>query len=60
MALYYITDNGENIGLAQYIFAVLYLLTLLLVFNIYRKTQKVRVFCDSKCISILIYYINLI
>ena len=38
-ALYYITDHGTNIRLAQYIFAALYLWTIVLVFNIYRKTR---------------------
>ncbi|CDQ92009.1 unnamed protein product, partial [Oncorhynchus mykiss] len=40
-ALYYITNHGVNIRLAQYLFAVFYLLTLLLVFRIYHRTQKV-------------------
>jgi len=37
--LYYITDHGVNIRLAQYMFAALYLWTILLVFNIYQKTK---------------------
>ncbi|KAJ8021541.1 Dol-P-Man:Man(5)GlcNAc(2)-PP-Dol alpha-1,3-mannosyltransferase [Holothuria leucospilota] len=41
MALYYITDKGTDIRLAQYLFAVLYLATLLLVFRIFQKTKKV-------------------
>ncbi|KAL0966473.1 hypothetical protein UPYG_G00295700 [Umbra pygmaea] len=40
-ALYFITNHGLNIRLAQYLFAVLYLLTLLLVFRIYHRTKKV-------------------
>ncbi|XP_055766804.1 dol-P-Man:Man(5)GlcNAc(2)-PP-Dol alpha-1,3-mannosyltransferase-like [Salvelinus fontinalis] len=40
-ALYYITNHGVNIRLAQYLFAVFYLLTLLLVFRIYHRTKKV-------------------
>uniref|UniRef100_A0A3P8Y1M7 Dol-P-Man:Man(5)GlcNAc(2)-PP-Dol alpha-1,3-mannosyltransferase n=1 Tax=Esox lucius TaxID=8010 RepID=A0A3P8Y1M7_ESOLU len=40
-ALYYITNHGRNIRLAQYLFAVFYLLTLLLVFRIYHRTKKV-------------------
>lgn len=40
-ALYYITSRGVNIRLGQYIFAVLYLITLLLVFRIYCRTKKV-------------------
>lgn len=39
--LYYITDYGANIKLAQYIFAGFYLVLLLLVFRIYYKTKKV-------------------
>ena len=41
MALYYITDLGVNIRLAQYIYIVFYILTLVLVLNIYRKVAKV-------------------
>ena len=41
MALYYATNFGTNIRLAQYFFAVLYIVNLLLVFNIYRKVRKV-------------------
>ncbi|PWA25174.1 hypothetical protein CCH79_00005241 [Gambusia affinis] len=40
-ALYYITNHGVNIRLGQYIFAVFYLVTLLLVFRIYNRTKKV-------------------
>ncbi|KAM3865947.1 dol-P-Man:Man(5)GlcNAc(2)-PP-Dol alpha-1,3-mannosyltransferase [Diretmus argenteus] len=40
-ALYYITGHGVNIRLGQYIFAVFYLITLLLVFRIYHRTKKV-------------------
>ncbi|KAF3699287.1 Dol-P-Man:Man(5)GlcNAc(2)-PP-Dol alpha-1,3-mannosyltransferase [Channa argus] len=40
-ALYYITNHGVNIRLGQYIFAVFYLITLLLVFRIYNRTKKV-------------------
>ncbi|XP_071445125.1 lethal(2)neighbour of tid protein [Hetaerina americana] len=39
--LYYLTDHGKNIQMAQYIFAGFYLLVLLLVFRIYMKTKKV-------------------
>ena len=39
--LYYATDHGANIRLAQYIFAFFYLVTLLLVFQIYNRTKKV-------------------
>ncbi|XP_028328688.1 dol-P-Man:Man(5)GlcNAc(2)-PP-Dol alpha-1,3-mannosyltransferase [Gouania willdenowi] len=40
-ALYYITSHGVNIRLGQYIFAIFYLVTLLLVFRIYYRTKKV-------------------
>uniref|UniRef100_A0A1B6MG43 dolichyl-P-Man:Man5GlcNAc2-PP-dolichol alpha-1,3-mannosyltransferase n=1 Tax=Graphocephala atropunctata TaxID=36148 RepID=A0A1B6MG43_9HEMI len=40
-ALYYITDHGTNVRLAQYIFAGFYLMLLGLVFVIYNKTKKV-------------------
>lgn len=40
-ALYYITSHGANIRLGQYVFAVFYLITLLLVFRIYCRTKKV-------------------
>jgi len=39
--LYFITDQGKNIRLAQYIFVGLYLLMLVLVFYIYGKIKKV-------------------
>lgn len=42
-ALYYITSHGVNIRLGQYVFAVFYLITLLLVFRIYYRTKKVCV-----------------
>jgi len=41
MGLYYITDFGNNIKLAQYIFAGLYIVNLLLVLRIYGKSKKV-------------------
>ena len=37
---YHVTERGDLIGRAQYIFALLYLLNLALVCNIYRKTAK--------------------
>ncbi|KAF6200803.1 hypothetical protein GE061_005249 [Apolygus lucorum] len=40
-ALYYITDHGSNIRLAQYIFVGLYLVLLALVFRLYVRTKKV-------------------
>lgn len=41
MGLYYATGRGTDIRMAQHIFAVLYLATLLLVFLIYHQTCKV-------------------
>ncbi|XP_072560313.1 dol-P-Man:Man(5)GlcNAc(2)-PP-Dol alpha-1,3-mannosyltransferase isoform X1 [Paramormyrops kingsleyae] len=40
-ALYYITGHGLNIRMGQYLFAAFYLVTLLLVFRIYHRTQRV-------------------
>lgn len=40
MALYYITSNGTNIRLAQYIFAAFYIVTLILIFRIFHKSKK--------------------
>lgn len=37
--LYKITDEGRNIQLAQYIFALVYLVTLAIVFQCYRKAK---------------------
>lgn len=37
--LYKWTDEGRNIPLAQYIFAVVYLVTLAVVFQCYRKAR---------------------
>nr|XP_033814195.1 dol-P-Man:Man(5)GlcNAc(2)-PP-Dol alpha-1,3-mannosyltransferase isoform X1 [Geotrypetes seraphini] len=58
-AFYYITDHGTNIRLGQYLFAVLYLVTLLLVFRIYSQTQKVPpyVFFFMCCASYRIHSI---
>ncbi|XP_043252307.1 lethal(2)neighbour of Tid protein [Colletes gigas] len=39
--LYYITEHGTNIKIAQYFFAALYIILLLLVFRIYAKAKKV-------------------
>ena len=41
--LYYVTGHGTDIKTAQYIFAVLYILTLLCVFAIYHKTASVSI-----------------
>jgi len=40
MGLYYVTSQGTNIILAQYIFAALYLANLGLVFRIFLRTEK--------------------
>lgn len=39
--LYYITSKGQNIRLAQYIFAFIYLIQLYLVLRLYSKSYKV-------------------
>ena len=39
LVLYYITNLGANIRLAQLIFAAFYLVVLYLVFRVYRKTN---------------------
>ncbi|XP_068137416.1 dol-P-Man:Man(5)GlcNAc(2)-PP-Dol alpha-1,3-mannosyltransferase [Hyperolius riggenbachi] len=61
-ALYYITEQGSNIRMAQYIFAVLYLLTLFLVFRIYIVTKKVPpyVFFFMCCASYRVHSIFLL
>lgn len=41
LGFYAITSTGSNVRLAQYLFAGLYLSTIALVFNLYRKVQKV-------------------
>ncbi|KAK3581345.1 hypothetical protein CHS0354_016189 [Potamilus streckersoni] len=62
MALYYATDLGRNIRLAQYLFAVLYLFTLLVVFDIYRKDKKLPpyVFIFMCCASYRIHSIYIL
>ncbi|KAL3861586.1 hypothetical protein ACJMK2_007612 [Sinanodonta woodiana] len=62
MALYCVTDLGRNIRLAQYLFAVLYLLTLLVVFDIYRKDKKLPpyVFIFMCCASYRIHSIYIL
>lgn len=47
MGLYYVTGHGTDIRMAQHIFAVLYLATLLLVFLIYHQTCKVSPQCQG-------------
>ncbi|XP_019328422.1 PREDICTED: dol-P-Man:Man(5)GlcNAc(2)-PP-Dol alpha-1,3-mannosyltransferase [Aptenodytes forsteri] len=59
LGLYYATDRGTDIRLAQYLFAGLYLLNLLLVFRIYCRTNKVPpyVFFFMCCASYRIHSI---
>ncbi|KAG8581743.1 hypothetical protein GDO81_007786 [Engystomops pustulosus] len=61
-AFYYLTEHGSNIRVAQYIFAVLYLLTLFLVFRIYIVTKKVPpyVFFFMCCASYRVHSIFLL
>lgn len=40
-ALYHLTGKGSDIRLAQYIFGAIYLVTLLIVFDIYRKCRRI-------------------
>ncbi len=40
--LYYLTDQGENIKLAQWTFAALYLVNLAIVLSIYCRLAKVQ------------------
>lgn len=51
MALYYITDLGRNVLLGQYIYVLFYIVTVLLVFNIYRKVCKVSLQYNTRCVS---------
>ncbi|XP_053166309.1 dol-P-Man:Man(5)GlcNAc(2)-PP-Dol alpha-1,3-mannosyltransferase isoform X3 [Hemicordylus capensis] len=59
LGLYYATGHGTNLRLAQYLFAALYLITLLLVFRIYSRTSKVPpyVFFFMCCASYRIHSI---
>ncbi|NWV77624.1 ALG3 mannosyltransferase, partial [Dasyornis broadbenti] len=59
LGLYYATGRGSDIRLAQYLFAGLYLLNLLLVFRIYCRTNKVPpyVFFFMCCASYRIHSI---
>ncbi|XP_067392604.1 dol-P-Man:Man(5)GlcNAc(2)-PP-Dol alpha-1,3-mannosyltransferase [Emydura macquarii macquarii] len=62
LGLYYVTSRGTNIRLAQYLFAALYLVTLLLVFRIYSRTKKVPpyVFFFMCCASYRIHSIYIL
>ncbi|NXU07329.1 ALG3 mannosyltransferase, partial [Buphagus erythrorhynchus] len=59
LGLYHATSRGSDIRLAQYLFAGLYLLNLLLVFRIYCRTNKVPpyVFFFMCCASYRIHSI---
>ncbi|CAH2248413.1 dol-P-Man:Man(5) c(2)-PP-Dol alpha-1,3-mannosyltransferase [Pelobates cultripes] len=61
-AFYFLTDHGSNIRLAQYIFAVLYIITLILIFRIYVLTKKVPpyVFFFMCCASYRVHSIFLL
>ncbi|XP_075228912.1 alg3, alpha-1,3- mannosyltransferase [Lycorma delicatula] len=39
--LYYLTELGKNIKVAQYVFGALYIIMLYFIFNIYSKSKKV-------------------
>ena len=54
MALYYATQQGHNIKIAQYIFLLLYIIYLLLVFRIYVKSRKIPPF--ALVLSVLTSY----
>jgi alpha-1,3-mannosyltransferase len=52
--LYYLTDHGKDLRAAQYIFAVLYLLSLFVIFDIYRRVKKVGIklfYCTCNLIA---------
>ncbi|XP_030312072.1 dol-P-Man:Man(5)GlcNAc(2)-PP-Dol alpha-1,3-mannosyltransferase isoform X1 [Calypte anna] len=59
LGLYYVTGHGADVRLAQYLFAGLYLLNLLLVFRIYCRTNEVPpyVFFFMCCASYRIHSI---
>ncbi|XP_046850788.1 LOW QUALITY PROTEIN: dol-P-Man:Man(5)GlcNAc(2)-PP-Dol alpha-1,3-mannosyltransferase-like [Xenia sp. Carnegie-2017] len=61
-ALYYLTKNGSNIRLAQYIFLLLYMGTLVLLFSIYQKSSRVPpfVFFFMCCASYRIHSIYIL
>ncbi|KAK3103909.1 hypothetical protein FSP39_022843, partial [Pinctada imbricata] len=41
LVLYYVTNHGINIRLGQYIFAALYIASLIVIFDIYRRAKKI-------------------
>ncbi|CAG8441423.1 8357_t:CDS:2 [Ambispora leptoticha] len=52
-ALYYITSEGADIRLAQYIFAGIYIVTLTIVFAIYSRSEKFSFIDKNECFVIL-------
>ena len=46
---YYITGRGENIALAQAVFAALYLINLAVVMAVYGSVARVSVYLFSHC-----------
>jgi len=52
--LYWLTDAGDNVRLAQYIFAGFYLVNIMLVFGIYYRVRKVLL---SVLFALLVYCI---
>lgn len=44
--LYYVTNHGKNILLAQHFFAILYVATLAVIFKIYSSDSKVCFYYD--------------
>ncbi|MPC61375.1 Dol-P-Man:Man(5)GlcNAc(2)-PP-Dol alpha-1,3-mannosyltransferase [Portunus trituberculatus] len=57
LGLYYLTGRGTNIRLAQYIFAVLYIILLALVCRLFHKSQKVLFIFSTKIECSQIYAI---
>ncbi|KAL1934150.1 hypothetical protein VTP01DRAFT_6332 [Rhizomucor pusillus] len=49
--LYFLTDDGQNVRLAQYIFGILYVVTHLVVFAIYRKSKLPQYIIVLLCLS---------
>jgi alpha-1,3-mannosyltransferase len=47
MIFYYVTSYGKNILLAQYMYAFLYIATLILVFRLYSKSKKVNTYIHT-------------
>ena len=54
LVLYYITSHGVNIRLAQYIFAALYMISLLVIFDIYRRAKKVGHIPNKQSVTLVL------